>query len=79
MDRLISAKRIERRGTMLSYVRFFDDFPYIPIPNFWADVRFSSRSEQKQYVVQTAAKAIERCMLMTTDPGDLVFDPTCGS
>ncbi len=79
MARLIAAKRIERRGSMLSYVRFYDDFPYKPISNFWGDVRFSSRSEQKQYVVQTAARAIERCLLMTTDPGDLVLDITCGS
>lgn len=79
MARLIAAKRIERRGNMLSYVRFYDDFPYKPIANFWTDVRFSSRSEQKQYVVQTAARAVERCVLMTTDPGDLVLDITCGS
>jgi adenine-specific DNA-methyltransferase len=79
MAKLIAARRIEVRGKMLAYVRYFDDFPYKPIANFWSDVRFSSRSEDKQYVVQTAAKVIERCMLMTTDPGDLVFDPTCGS
>ena len=79
MAKLIAAKRIERRGTMLSYVRFYQDFPYKPISNYWADVRFSSRSEQKQYVVQTAARAIERCLVMTTDPGDLVLDITCGS
>jgi adenine-specific DNA-methyltransferase len=64
---------------MLRYVRFFHDFPFRPISNFWPDVRFSSRVEDKQYVVQTAAKVIQRCILMTTDPGDLVFDPTCGS
>jgi adenine-specific DNA-methyltransferase len=64
---------------MLSYVRFYNDFPYKPISNFWSDVRFSSRAEQKQYVVQTAARVIERCLLMTTDPGDLVLDITCGS
>jgi adenine-specific DNA-methyltransferase len=79
MAKLIEANRIEQRGTMLSYVRFYADFPYKPISNYWADVRFSSRSEQKQYVVQTAARAIERCLLMTTDPGDLVLDITCGS
>jgi adenine-specific DNA-methyltransferase len=79
MAKLIEAKRIEQRGAMLSYVRFYQDFPYKPISNYWADVRFSSRSEQKQYVVQTAARAIERCLLMTTDPGDLVLDITCGS
>jgi adenine-specific DNA-methyltransferase len=79
MARLVAAKRIERRGAMLSYVRFYNDFPYKPISNYWADVRFSSRSEQKQYVVQTAARVVERCLLMTTDPGDLALDITCGS
>ena len=77
--RLVKASRIEQRGRMLSYVRFLEDFPVKPVPNFWADVRFSSRSEDKTYVVQTAARVTERCMLMTTDPGDLVLDPTCGS
>jgi adenine-specific DNA-methyltransferase len=77
--KLIDANRIEVRGKMLSYVRYFRDFPYKPTANFWTDVRFSSRSEDKRYVVQTAAKVVERCILMTTDPGDLVFDPTCGS
>ncbi|MBC7853471.1 MAG: site-specific DNA-methyltransferase [Pirellulaceae bacterium] len=79
MTKLIAAKRIEKRGRMLRYVRFFGDFPYRPIANFWPDVRFSSRVEDKLYVVQTTAKAIERCLLMATDPGDLVLDPTCGS
>lgn len=79
MARLIAAKRIERRGAMLSYVRFYNDFPYKPISNYWSDVRFSSRAEQKQYVVQTAARVIKRCLLMTTDPGDLALDITCGS
>jgi adenine-specific DNA-methyltransferase len=76
---LIRASRIEMRGRMLSYVRFLDDFAVRPISNFWSDVRFSSRAEDKAYVVQTAFRVIERCMLMTTDPGDLVLDPTCGS
>ncbi|MBB5341440.1 site-specific DNA-methyltransferase [Tunturiibacter gelidoferens] len=79
MKRLVSANRVERRGRMLSYVRFLDDFPVKPIPNFWPDVRFSSRAEDKTYIVQTAAKILMRCLLMTTDPGDLVLDPTCGS
>ncbi len=79
MELLIRARRVERRGRMLSYVRFFEDFPVRPIANFWSDVRFSSRAEGKIYVVQTAAKVIERCLLMSTDPGDLVLDPTCGS
>lgn len=79
MKRLTKSGRLERRGSMLRYVRHYDDFPYKPIANFWADVRFSSRSESKDYVVQTAARVIERAILMTTDPGELVFDPTCGS
>lgn len=78
-DRLIKAGRVERRGRMLSYVRFFDDFPVKPIANVWGDVRFSSRSESKVYVVQSSASLVERCLLMATDPGDLVLDPTCGS
>ncbi|MFN3474714.1 MAG: site-specific DNA-methyltransferase [Blastomonas sp.] len=79
MQRLSYARRIEPRGSSLSYVRFFDDFPVAQINNIWRDVKFSSRSEDKSYVVQTAARVIERCILMATDPGDLVLDPTCGS
>jgi adenine-specific DNA-methyltransferase len=79
MDRLIRADRIERRGKMLSYVRFFDDYPVARQSNLWSDTKFSSRSEEKTYVVQTSERVIERCLLMATDPGDLVLDPTCGS
>ena len=79
MQKLIAARRIEQRGRMLSYVRFYSDFPFKPMANYWADTKFSSRSEDKSYVVQTSQKVIERCILMTTDPGDLVLDPTCGS
>ena len=79
MTALIQARRIEKRGKMLSYVRFFNDFPFKIVSNFWPDVRFSSRSEDKLYVVQTSARVIERCLLMTTAPGDLILDPTCGS
>ena len=79
LQRLAESRRLESRGTALRYVRFFDDFPYRPLPNFWTDVRFSSRTEDKVYVVQTSLAVIQRCILMTTDPGDLVLDPTCGS
>ena len=79
MSKLLASRRIEKRGKMLSYVRFFGDFPFKIISNFWPDVRFSSRSEEKLYVVQTALGVIQRCIMMTTDPGDLVLDPTCGS
>lgn len=58
------------------YRQFLDDFPFVPITNYWNDVR----SEQNRvYAVQTSARVVERCVFMTTDPGDLIFDPTCGS
>ena len=79
MRRLRCAGRVEPRGTSLSYVRFVDDFPAIAINNIWSDVKFSSRSEDKTYIVQTSARTVQRCILMATDPGDLVLDPTCGS
>ncbi|MQM32108.1 MAG: site-specific DNA-methyltransferase, partial [Candidatus Accumulibacter phosphatis] len=79
METLRKAARLEPRGRQLSYVRFFDDFAVTPIGNFWDDVLLSSRSEDKVYVVQTSEKVIQRCLLMSTDPGDLILDPTCGS
>jgi len=79
MAKLLKAGRLEKRGRMLRYVRYLDDFPVRPIANFWTDVRFSSRVEDKTYVVQTASKVVARCLLMSTDPGDLVLDITCGS
>ncbi len=64
----------------MQYKRYFDDFPYIEENNIWDDVHgIQSRKDRKVYVVQTSTKAIQRCILMTTDPGDLVLDPTCGS
>lgn len=80
MDRLISAHRlyVTRNGT-LQYVRYLDDFPAMPINNVWTDVGTGSFTEDKIYVVQSNTKVIARCMLMCTDPGDLVIDPTCGS
>ena len=76
MQRLIAAKRVAMPGATPQYVRFFDDFPVQPINNLWNDTAGAS---DLIYVVQTSNKIIERCMLMTTDPGDLVLDPTCGS
>jgi len=69
---------LAKQGTNPAYVRYLDDFPAIPITNFWADTQSGSGMD-KVYVVQTSLKIIERCLLMTTDPGDLVLDPTCGS
>jgi adenine-specific DNA-methyltransferase len=60
-------------------VRFLDDFPAFPYTNLWDDTVTSGFADPKVYVVQTNTKVIERCLLMTTDPGDLVLDPTCGS
>ena len=74
--RLANANRIMSQGKMVRYKRYADDFPVIPINDRWESVQLGV---QAQYVVQTADKVIERCILMTTDPGDLVLDPTCGS
>lgn len=60
----------------LRYKRYFDDFPVTELGNMWHD---TGGARNKVYVVQTAEKVVQRCMLMTTDPGDLVLDPTCGS
>jgi adenine-specific DNA-methyltransferase len=66
-------------GNTLSYLRFIDDFPVYPLNNSWDDTVTAGFASDKLYVVQTNAKVIERCILMTTDPGDLALDPTCGS
>jgi adenine-specific DNA-methyltransferase len=80
MSRLLAARRVEITKNTLSYVRFHDDFPAYPLTNTWMDIGgIQSRADPKIYVVQTATTAIQRCMLMTTDTGDLVLDPTCGS
>src|SRR4051794_17786281 len=62
------------------YKRFLGDFPAFPTTNLWEDTSSgASTTDPKVYVVQTSSKVVERCVLMTTDPGDLVLDPTCGS
>jgi len=76
LDRLTHANRIQRAGNTLRYVRFLDDFPAYEITNMWNDV---AGSPDKIYVVQTSPSVLSRCVLMATDPGDLVLDPTCGS
>jgi adenine-specific DNA-methyltransferase len=78
MERLKAAHRLMASGRSLAYVRYLDDFPAFPLTNLWSDTQ-SGSSMEKVYVVQTNTKVIERCLLMTTDPGDLVLDPTCGS
>ena len=79
MRRLALADRLHPVGNTLSYVRYIDDFAVFPISNQWTDTVTSGFSDPKVYVVQTNPKVLERIMLMTTDPGDLVLDPTCGS
>jgi adenine-specific DNA-methyltransferase len=80
MERLQKANRVEATGQSLGYVRFLDDFAAMAETNLWSDIGgVQSRSDPKVYVVQTSTALIQRCMLMTTDPGDLVLDPTCGS
>lgn len=80
LNRLGKADRYYKtsKGT-LQYVRYFDDFVCMPYSNMWMDTGTGSFTDEKIYVVQTGTKAIARCILMTTDPGDLVLDPTCGS
>jgi len=77
--RLVDSKRVLKRAKSLSYIRYLDDFPVAPINNTWLDTRWGFDASEKMYAVQTNVKVIARCILMTTDPGDLVLDPTCGS
>jgi adenine-specific DNA-methyltransferase len=77
--RLVKATRVMAIGNTLRYKRRFRDFANIPINNFWLQFRTSGFADPKLYVVQTNPGIVERCVLMTTDPGDLVLDPTCGS
>lgn len=81
MERLLSEHRIDvsSKGN-LGYVRYFEDFKAMPITGLWTDtVGQNQFGGDKMYVVQTANITIQRCMLMTTDPNDLVLDITCGS
>jgi adenine-specific DNA-methyltransferase len=79
MDRLVAANRVVGRKGSLGYVRFIDDFAALSLNSIWEDTVIAGRPGDKTYVVQTSPKVIERCLLMATDPGDLVLDPTCGS
>lgn len=79
MDRLRALGRLRPSGKSLATVLLSDDNPTTPLDNVWLDTGTGSFTEDQIYVVQTAAKVVQRCILMTTDPGDLVLDPTCGS
>jgi adenine-specific DNA-methyltransferase len=79
MDRLNKANRLVPSGSTSRFVWFFDDFPLSSFGTVWDDTVRSGFGDSQLYVVETNALVIERCLLMTTDPGDLVLDPTCGS
>ena len=79
MKCLAVAGRIHVAKTSSQYRRFTDDFPHQERGNIWTDTRTGNFTDEKIYVVQTNLKVAERYILLTTDPGDLVFDPTCGS
>ncbi|WP_439113338.1 site-specific DNA-methyltransferase [Hydrogenophaga sp.] len=80
-ERLLKSHRVEAStGNNLGYIRFLEDYPVFELTDIWTDTLGQNQfGGPKTYVVQTALSAIERCVLMTTDPGDLVLDPTCGS
>jgi Adenine specific DNA methylase Mod len=79
INKLLKANRLIVEGKALYFRRYMDDFPVEMHTNIWEDLGGGSMVYEKVYVVQTATKIIARCLLMTTDPGDLVLDPTCGS
>ena len=79
MNNLMLAGRATIVGNRLTYVRYSDDYPVQQLTNSWMDTGFGYAATDKSYVVQTHERVIQRCLLMTTDPGDLVLDPTCGS
>jgi len=79
MARLKKADRLSATKTGLYYVRYFDDFRAFQEDNVWSDTGIAGFASEKRYVVETSEKVVQRCILMCTDPGDLVLDPTCGS
>jgi adenine-specific DNA-methyltransferase len=79
MEALKRAGRLEATEGGLYYVRYLEDFPVFPVTNFWEDTGIAGFASDKKYVVETSVKVVERCVLMVSDPGDLVLDITCGS
>ncbi|MCK6486247.1 MAG: site-specific DNA-methyltransferase [Phycisphaerae bacterium] len=79
LNRLLQAERIHVAENSFRYRRYHTDFAALPYANIWTDTGTGNFTDDKIYVVQTGSKTIERCILMATDPGDLVLDPTCGS
>jgi adenine-specific DNA-methyltransferase len=79
ITRLDKADRLLAQGNTLRFVNYLTDYPVTPIINSWNDTQISGYNEKRVYVVQTLPLVVERCVLMTSDAGDLVLDPTCGS
>jgi adenine-specific DNA-methyltransferase len=79
LDRLAYAGRLFKFDSQLRTKRYLDDISVTPMNNIWDDTQRGAFVDQKVYAVQTPDKVVERCILMTTDPGDLILDPTCGS
>ncbi len=79
LGRLDQADRLVAQGKTLRYINYLSDYRVTPILNVWTDTQTSGFAADRLYVVQTLPRVIERCILMATDPGDLVLDPTCGS
>jgi adenine-specific DNA-methyltransferase len=79
LNRAMRAGRVQETKSSIQFRSFINDFPISITNNIWTDTITGSFSEEKTYVVQTNPEVIKRCILMTTDPGDLVLDPTCGS
>jgi adenine-specific DNA-methyltransferase len=79
MDHLLKASRVARRGSFISYIRYLEDFVVTSVNNSWDDLRWGFDASEKRYVVETNPRVVQRCVLMATDPGDVVLDPTCGA
>jgi adenine-specific DNA-methyltransferase len=79
VNKLKAENRLMASGNSLRYVRYLEDFEGLPLTNIWDDTVTAGFASDKRYVVQTNPTVIARCLLMTSDPGDLVIDPTCGS
>ncbi len=76
IQKLVDLKRVIPYGNSLTFIRYLEDFPYKQMDNLWDGL---AGARDKIYVVQTNEEILKRCILMTTDVGDITFDPTCGS
>ncbi len=80
MEALRAARRLCIKGNTLRFIRYLDDYPVSEVGTNWTDTGTGGFvGDRRKYIVQTDSRAVQRCLLLTTDPGDLVLDPTCGS